>query len=149
MAGFYDEMADMARELLAPESAGGLGQGLITVIRTEQSEPPPDWPTWEPWEGIETTKTYLLRGAVSGVSKELVDGITILASDQMLICADWMALISTQAGDEDPNTSNTEVPFDLAVPDVVNVDGMPFTTLQRVPIPGAGVKAAHKFIIRG
>ncbi len=149
MAGFYDEMADMGRELLAPESAGGLGQGIITVERTEQAEMPPDWPTWEPWEGAITIKTYLLRGAVSGVSKELVDGTSILASDQMLICADWMALISTQTGDDDPVPSSTEVPFDLAVPEVVNVDGLPFTTLQRVPIPGAGVKAAHKFIIRG
>lgn len=149
MAGFYDEMADMARELLAPESAGGLGQGVITVERIEQEPMPPDWPTWEPWEGAITIKTYLLRGAVSGVSKELVDGTSILASDQMLICADWMALISTQTGDDDPVTSSTIVPFDLAVPEVVNVDGLPFTTLQRVPIPGAGVKAVHKFIIRG
>ncbi len=149
MADFYDEMADMARELLASEADGGLGQGVITVERIEQERMPPDWPTWEPWEGVETTKTYLLRGAVSGVSKELVDGTTILASDQMLICADWMALISTQAGDDEPVTSNAVVPFDLAVPEVVNVDGLPVTTLQRVPIPGAGVKAAHKFIIRG
>ncbi len=148
MAGFYDEMADMARELLAPESAGGLGQGVITVVRTTDGKPD-DWPTWEPWEGVETVKTYLLRGAVSGVSKELVDGTTILATDQLLICADWMALISTQTDDDDPVTSNTAVPFDLAVPEVVSIDGQPFTTLQRVPIPGAGVKAAHKFIIRG
>lgn len=146
---FYGEMADMARELLAPEADGGLGQGVITVERIEQEPMPPDWPTWEPWKGVETTKTYLLRGAVSGVSKELVDGTNLLASDQMLICADWMALISTQTGDGDPVTSSTEVPFDLSVPEIVNVDGLPFTTLQRVPIPGAGVKAAHKFIIRG
>lgn len=155
MAGFYDEMADMARELLAPESAGGLGQGVITVVRTEQTPKPDDWPTWEPWNGVETVKTYLLRGAVSNVARELVggtgmvDGTTILASDMVLICADWMALISTQTGDDDPVTSNTVVPFALAVPEVVNVNGLPFTTLQRVPIPGAGVKAAHKFIIRG
>lgn len=147
--GFYDDMRAMARDVLAPEAAGGLGQGVITVILTEQAEIPPDWPTWQPWPGATTTKVYLLRGAVSGVSKELVDGTSILASDQMLICADWMALISTQTGDDDPVTSNTEVPFDLAVPEVVNVDGLPFTTLQRVPMPGAGVKAAHKFIIRG
>lgn len=146
---FYGEMADMARELLAPESAGGLGQGVITVERIEQEPMPPDWPTWEPWTGATTTKTYLLRGAVSGVSKELVDGTTILASDQLLICADWMSLISSQTDDGDPVTSNTEVLFDVVVPEVVNVDGVPFTTLQRIPIPGGGVKAAHKFIIRG
>lgn len=149
MVDFYADMAQMAREVLAPTSAGGLGQGVITVIRTEQAKMPPGWPTWEPWPGEVTTKTYLLRGAVSGVSKELVDGTNILASDQMLTCADWMALISTQIGDDDPVTSNTVVPFDLAVPEVVNVDGVPFTTLQRVPVPGAGVKVAHKFIIRG
>lgn len=146
---FYGEMADMARELLAPENAGGLGQGVITVIRTEQAEPPPDWPTWEPWEGVETVKTYRIYGAVRGVAKEFVDGITILASDMVLLTADRMTLIETKVGDDPAVASSVEVPFDLTVGEIVNIDGVPFTMLQRVPIPGAGVKAAHKFIIRG
>lgn len=145
---FYGEMADMARELLASEADGGLGQGVITVERIEQEPMPPDWPTWEPWEGAITIKTYLLRGAVSGISKELVDGTTILASDQMLICADWMALISTQTGDDEPVTSNAEVLFDLKVGDIVQIDGKPVTTMQKIAIPGAGIVAAHKFIVR-
>lgn len=31
---FYDEMAAMVQELLQPDSAGGLGQGAIQIIRT-------------------------------------------------------------------------------------------------------------------
>lgn len=147
--GFYDDMRAMARDVLAPESDGGLGQGVITVIRTEQEAKPDDWPSWEPWTGTITTKTYRIYGAVSGVAKELVDGTSILASDMMLICADRMTLIETIVGDDDPVASSTDVAFSLAVPEVVNIDGVPFTTLQRVPIPGAGAKAAHKFIIRG
>lgn len=149
MAGFYDEMRDMARELLAPESDGGLGQGVLKVVRTEQAEMPVDWPTWEPWEGTITKRTYRIYGAVSGVAKELVDGVTILASDMMLICADRMTLIETKVGDDAPVASSTEVSFDLAVGEIVNIDGAPFTTMQRVPIPGAGVKAAHKYVVRG
>lgn len=146
---FYTSMADMARELLAPEIAGGLGQGTITVVRTEQEAKPPEWPSWELWDGEITTKTYRIYGAVFGVAKELVDGTTILASDMMLICADRMTLIEAKVGDDEPTGSSTEVAFDLGVPETVNIDGVPFTTLQRVPVPGAGVKAAHKYIVRG
>jgi len=31
---FYDEMAAMVQDLLQPDSAGGLGQGAIQIIRT-------------------------------------------------------------------------------------------------------------------
>jgi len=124
-------------------------QGTILVIRTEQEPMPPDWPTWEPWTGTKTKKTYRLYGVVRGVAKELVDGSTILASDMVLTCADRMTLIETRVDDAEPTASNTDVAFSLGVPETVNIDGLPFTTLQRVPVPGAGVKAAHKFIIRG
>ena len=149
MAGFYSEMADMARELLAPEADGGLGQGDILVIRTEQEAKPDDWPSREPWTGAITTKTYRIHGAVSGVAKELVDGTTILASDMMLICADRMTLIETKVGDDDPVASSTEVAFNLGVPETVNIAGVPVPTPQRVPVPGEGVNAAHKVINRG
>lgn len=145
---FYDEMRTMAAELLLPDTQGGLGQGLITVIRTEQTAPPPDWPTWEPWPGVETVKTYRIYGVVSGVAKELVDGNTILASDQVLLCADRMTLIETKVGDDPAVASSMEAPFDLTVGEVVNIDGKPMTTLPHMPIPGAGVKAAHKYILR-
>lgn len=148
MAGFYDDMRGVALELLAPEAEGGLGQGTILVIRTTDDKPA-DWPTWEPWTGTITTKTYRIYGVVSGVAKELVDGTTILASDMMLICADRMTLSETKVGDDEPTASNTEVAFSLGVPETINIDGVPFTTLQRVPVPGAGTKAAHKYLIRG
>lgn len=134
---FYSEMADMARDLLLPDTRGGLGQGVITVIRTTQTAKPADWPTWEPWTGETVTSVYTLRGAVSGVSQKYVDNVTILATDQMLICADYMEL------------AGAVVPFDLGVGDVINVDGKPLTTIRQIDIPGAGVKAAHKFVVRG
>lgn len=145
---FYDEMADMARDLLLPDAQGGLGQGQITIVRTEQTPKPVDWPSWEPWNGTETVKIYLLRGAVSGVAPKLVDGTTILATDQMLICADWQQLVSTKVGDDPAVASETLVPFDLKVGEIVQIDGKPVTTMQRIAIPGAGIVAAHKIIIR-
>ena len=146
--GFYDDMRGVALDLLAPEAAGGLGQGAITLIRTEQTAKPGDWPTWEPWTGTKTVKTYRLYGAVSGVDAKLVDGTTILASDMMLICADRMTLIQTKVGDDAPSASSTDVPFNLDAGEIVNIDGRPMTTMQRIPVPGAGVTAAHKFIVR-
>lgn len=134
---FYADMANMARELLLPDSQGGLGQGVVTVVRVVQNPRPDDWPAWQPWDDAETQETYLLRAAVSGVAEKYVDGVTILATDQMLICADYMEL------------AGAVVPFDMEVGDVINVDGKPLTTIRRIDIPGAGVKAAHKFVVRG
>lgn len=91
MADFYADMAKMARELLAPTSRGGLGQGTITVVRTTQEEKPADWPEWEPWTGEITVRTYLLNGVVRGIEADLVDGTSILATDEILICSDYMA----------------------------------------------------------
>ncbi len=68
MAEFYSEMAKMARDLLAPTSAGGLGQGVITLTR-HTTTPNPN--TWEDPISEETV-TETLRGAVRGVSSRLV-----------------------------------------------------------------------------
>ena len=44
---FYDDMAQVARDLLAPDTAGGLGQGAITLVRTTPGTPDPSQP-WVP-----------------------------------------------------------------------------------------------------
>jgi hypothetical protein len=44
---FYEDMQQVARDLLAPDTAGGLGQGAITIVRTTPGTPDPAQP-WVP-----------------------------------------------------------------------------------------------------
>ncbi|WP_394065417.1 hypothetical protein [Alcaligenes sp. WGS1538] len=130
MADFYQEMAQMARDLLAPTSQGGLGQGEIKLTRKVPGTPDPT----KPWEPVEpTTHTETIRGAVRGVSKELigteVGGTVILASDRQAIC---------------------EVPkMQYTAGDVLSVDGVPVHIIAFEKIPAAGVTSAVRFTIRG
>lgn len=130
MADFYSEMAAMARDLLAPTSQGGLGQGSIALTRSTPGTPDPD----EPWKPAEPTiQTEPLRGAVRGISKELigteVGSTVILASDRQAIC---------------------EVPsIEYTAGDTLSVDGVPVHILAFEKIPAAGVTAAVRFTIRG
>ena len=128
MADFYQEMADMVRDLLSPTSAGGLGQGAITLVRVVQTPNPT-----EPWEPpTQSTLTEKLKGAVSGVDRRLVGteagGAVILESDRIAICE--VPAMSYQAGD------------------VLQVDGVPVHILSVERIPAAGIAAAVKFVIR-
>lgn len=130
MADFYDDMAKMARGLLAPTSQGGLGQGTITLTRSTPGTPDPE----APWESVEpTTQTEVLRGAVRGVSKELVGtevgGTVILAADLVAVC-------------EVPSMTYT-------AGDVLTVDGVPVHIIAFERIPAAGVASAVRFTIRG
>lgn len=131
MADFYSEMQAMARDLLAPTSQGGLGQGTITLTRRIRIPPENSWedPTW-------VTTTEEVRGAVSGVSKELIgapagepDGPVIVASDRQAMCA--VPIMAYEAGD------------------TLSVDGRPVTILRVDNIPAAGIAAAVRFVIRG
>lgn len=130
MDGFYEEMAEMARDLLAPDAEGGLGQGVITLTHSTPGTPDPD----RPWEPVEpTTQTIVLRGAVRGVSKELVGtevgGAVLLATDRQAIC---------------------EVPsIEYTAGDTLTVDGMGMKILAVEKIPAAGTPSAVKFFIRG
>jgi len=127
---FYDDMQAMTRDLLKPDSQGGLGQGVITLTRSTPGTPNPNAP-WEPVEP--TTQTVTINGAVRGVSERLigteVGDAVILASDKQAIC---------------------EVPsIEYTAGDVLAVDGKPVHILSFSKIPAAGVTAAVKFIIRG
>lgn len=129
MADFYKEMADMVRDLLSPTSAGGLGQGAITLVRVVQTPNPT-----QPWEQpTKSTLTETLKGAVSGIDRRLVGteagGAVLLESDRIAICE--VPAMSYQAGD------------------VLQVDGVPVHILSVERIPAAGITAAVKFIIRG
>lgn len=128
MSDFYESMRQTAEDLLAPTSQGGLGQGNIVLSR--QTSVPVDNP-WHP--PVTTTSTETLRGAVSGVSKELIGvemgGTVILASDRQAICA------PPQMG--------------YIAGDTLVVDGVPVHIVAVQKIPAAGVTSAVRFIIRG
>lgn len=129
MAGFYEQMQAMARDLLKPDSHGGLGQGEITLTRSTPGTPGPN-----PWDPVTpTTQTVPLRGAVRGVDARLVGtevgGTVLLASDRVAIC---------------------EVPsIEYTAGDVFAVDGKAVIVIAVENIPAAGIPAAVRFIIRG
>jgi len=128
MADFYSEMRQMAEELLAPTSQGGLGQGSIVLSRQSST------PGANPWDPpVTTTTTEPLRGAVRGVSKELIGvemgGTVVLASDRQAICA--VPAMGYTAGD------------------TLVVDGVPVHIVAVQNIPAAGITSAVRFIIRG
>lgn len=128
MADFYESMRQTAEELLSPTSQGGLGQG--TIVLSRQSSVPGDNP-WDP--PVTTTTTEALKGAVRGVSKELigveVGGTIILASDRQAICA--------------------PIEMGYTAGDTLIIDDVPVHIVAVQPIPAAGVTSAIRFIVRG
>lgn len=125
---FYADMARMANDLLAPTNQGGLGQGSIVLSRQSST------PGANPWDPpVTTTTTETLKGAVRGVSKELigveVGGTVVLASDRQAICAP-------------PSMGYT-------AGDTLVVDGVPVIIISVQNIPAAGITSAVRFIIRG
>lgn len=130
MSDFYTEMAGVARELLAPTSEGGLGQGKIELVRYTPGAAPA-----QPWEPPATpTRTVTpLDGAASGVSKELIGapvetGGQIVATDRQVIVAPW-------GGAYEPG-------------DVLELDDAPVTVLKIINIPAVGTVCAIKFVVR-
>lgn len=77
--GFYDEMQDMASELLAE-----FKQGSVQLRKLTAGASDPDTP-WEP--GTETTATYELDATVSRVQQKYVDGSLIIESDNQVTFA--------------------------------------------------------------
>lgn len=127
--GFYDDMAAMARDLLAPTSQNGLGQGVITLNRVSGSAPGAN--PWDPSTPVTTSET--IRGAAKGISKQLIGteagGTVLLATDLEVI---------------------SEVPKMGYQPgDTLSIDGRPLIILHYSNIPAAGVAAAVRFIVRG
>lgn len=131
MAGdFYTQMAGVARDLLAPTSQGGLGQGKIELVRYADTPPANPWDAPSPPTRTATT----LDGAARGVSKEMIgapvdNGGQIIATDLVVIVAPW---------------GGTYAPTD-----VLEIDGKPVTILSVTNIPAAGIVSAIRFIVRG
>lgn len=138
---FYEEMADVAAELLAE-----FKQGVVTVVRmTQEGEKPIDWPTWQPWNPPTVMRLYELDAVVAGVPEKLVDGEVVKATDLMITCSDRMWLVSIDAVPVEPES----VPFDAGLLDTLQIDGRAVTVIQPTPVPAAGVKVVHKFVVRG
>lgn len=130
MGEFYSDMAQMARELLAPTSEGGLGQGYIELVRYLPGPPPAN--PWDPPAQPERDIT-VLDGAARGVSKELIgapveNGGQIIATDLQVIVAPW-------GGEYQPA-------------DTLEIDGAPVTVLRVENIPAAGIVCAVRFLVR-
>lgn len=117
----YARIASTARRLL-----DGAKQGSVTLTRTISSTPDPDEP-WVPVPPI--TQSEDLSAVVKGVSARFVDGETVLASDREVLCA--------------PPGMGIEPA------DVLTIDGDPVTVIRRTNIPGAGIVAAIRIIVRG
>ncbi len=130
MADFYDEMADVVREMLAPTSQGGLGQGTIELVRYIDGAAPAN--PWDP-PATPSREITVLDGAARGVGKELIGapvetGGQIVATDLQVIVAPWGGAVEPA--------------------DVLEIDGAPVTILKVENIPAAGTVCAVKFVVR-
>lgn len=130
MTDFYQEMAGVAAELLAPTDDGGLGQGEIVLVQLTPAPPPLN--AWEP-PGTPTSTRTPLNGAASGVGKALIgtpldNGTEIIAGDLQVIVAPWDGTASPE--------------------DVLALDGQAATVMAVERIPAIGIAAAVRFIVR-
>lgn len=137
---FYDEMQDIATELLDEFKQGG-----VTVVRTDQEPQPAGWPTWQPWNGEITTSVYELDATVRGVSARLIDSDVVLATDLEVVCSHKMTLVEVDGTPASPVVH----PFDAGLLDTLNIDGRPVTIVRDLTVPAAGTPVAHRFVVRG
>ncbi len=121
MAGIYTRMQGTASRLL-----GKFAQGTIVLTKTVTADPEPETP-WIPGEA--STTSYALKAVAKGVSREFVDGTTILASDLEVTAADFGA--EPAPGDE------------------LTIDGEPVVILKQMRVPPAGTLVCWKWIVRG
>jgi hypothetical protein len=130
MPDFYTEMADVARDMLAPTSEGGLGQGSIELVRYIDGGAGAN--PWDP-PTLPSREITVLDGAARGVGKELIgapveNGGQIVATDLQVIVAPW-------GGQYEPA-------------DVLEIDDAAVTVLKVENIPAAGTVCAVRFLVR-
>lgn len=113
---FYEEMQDMASELL-----GELKQGVVTLKRETSGTPDPDAP-WVPVDP--TVETWPLAAAVRRLHQRYENGALIVETGDMVTFA---------------------VPAVVpAVTDLLVIDGIERVITNLTPIPGAGTVVAWK-----
>lgn len=129
---FYDDMQAMVRDLLRPDTLGGLGQLTIVLTRTTPGvvDPNQDWEPVAP-----TTVSEQLLASASG-AQAYADGDTVLKTDLRIVSAvpvmNWRPPVAGEAA----RLSLT-------------MDGRPVTIVRVKGIPPSGVPTAVEFIARG
>ena len=130
MGDFYDDMAQLAQDLLAPTSQGGLGQGTIEIERTTLVPAVNEWtpPTY-------TYSRETLKGTARGVSQQMVGapsvgetGPTILSTDLSVTC------------------TPPRLPFKAG--DSLLLDGRPVVVIRYDQSPAIGTPVTVRFIVR-
>ncbi len=122
MPGFdYARMQATASRLLERFS-----QGVVTITKPGTSTPGPN--AWDPPVTSDPV-VYTLNATVTGVSKQFVDGTTVLATDLEVTAAVFGA--------------------ELDPADQLAIDGQTVVVVETMRIPAAGTLVAWKFIVRG
>lgn len=122
--GFYDEMRGVADELL-----GEFAQGSVTLTKVTPGTPGTPGPNaWDPPVTSDPV-VYTLDATVKGVSRQFVDGTTVLATDLEVTAAVFGA--------------------ELEPADQLAIDGQVVVVVETLRVPAAGTLVAWKFIVRG
>lgn len=130
MTDFYEDMAQAARDLLAPTSEDGLGQGEIVLVKLGPGAAPAN--PWDPPLPPVPTRTPL-EGAVSGVGKDLIG--TLLENGTAIVAGDLKVIVAPWGGTAEPE-------------DVLELDGVAATVMKVEPIPAIGITSAVRMIVR-
>jgi hypothetical protein len=112
MAGFYDEMQEVATDLLTEFQQGQVSLKRVTTTPGENEWDPP----------TETSETWPLKAAVRTVSMKYVDGTLIIAGDRQVTFAV-------------PDTTPL-------LTDLLAIDGKDHAMKDLRALPGAGTVAA-------
>lgn len=131
MADFYAEMATMVNDLLKPTSQGGLGQGVLQLGRKTTAEVGNEWDA-----PIDSFEYQTVKGAVRGVSAEMVAASPIGPSGPIIKASDLAATIAPPTGTYKPG-------------DTFVIDGKPYDIITVTNIPPAGTLVAVRFVLRG
>lgn len=129
---FYDEMAGVARELLAPDEAGGLGATAGTIVLTRIVRVPPA----NSWENpTETPQSETLLAQAFGVGAELVGLPADEPSNGVVLASDRMVISAVPAMGYRPG-------------DLITIGSQAVAIIRVENIPAAGTVSAVKFVVR-
>lgn len=123
--GFYNEMQDVASELLEEFKQGTVQLKRVTAAAGAN-----------PWEqGDETVTTYPLKAVVKRLHQRYEGGVLIVETGDMVT----FAVPTIPASTEPEITANTP-----ALTDTLVIDGSDRAITNLTPIPAAGTVAAWK-----
>lgn len=80
---FYDEMAEVVQELLAPDDQGGLGQGAVEIVRLEPGVPDP----LQPWVPVVPTEIVATVNHIGNLETDYTEGGTVHVADIAMMIA--------------------------------------------------------------